>query len=308
MLYGVIDIGSNSVRLVVYKSNENRFDLLFSKKAMVGLASYVNKQGFLSDDGIEILIDSLNDFKVILSEMNLDDVFVFATASLRNICNTGDVVDIVHKRTGFEVDVLSGEMEGVYDFEGAMFSGKLDSGVLVDVGGGSTEIVCFKDGCVVSSVSLEIGSLNLFKRFVKDIVPSGKECEKIRDYVCNALDMIEFSNVFYDDVFIVGGTARAVLKLCEVCLNNNSSLFSEFSYEDLRSIFNLYVFKRKKFVQYILKCCPDRIHTILPGLFIFDEIARRCNAKKFVVSRYGVREGYLLEKACIGKVDDSYEE
>ena len=110
-MYGVIDIGSNTVRLSCYKVVKKELIYVFHKKNMAGLASYVEKSGKLSDKGIKASIDILNDFKKIVSCVGLDQLFVIATASFRNVSNTKEIVDQIYKNTGLMVDVLTGEEE-----------------------------------------------------------------------------------------------------------------------------------------------------------------------------------------------------
>lgn len=146
MKQAVIDIGSNSMRLSVYETTEaGTFTILFKDKIMAGLAGYV-EEGALSPEGITRAILGLRSFRGTLRALNIPQVAVFATASLRNIRNTAQAVAEIQRGTGFAIEVLSGEEEARLGYAGAMEELALSEGLFVDIGGASTEVVRFAHG------------------------------------------------------------------------------------------------------------------------------------------------------------------
>lgn len=117
MTYGVIDVGSNTIRLVIYEVKENRIESLFSNKNTAGLIGYVN-DGELSRKGIRKACDVLNSLQKVAAHAQVEKLYVFATASLRNIANTKEAVEEIEKETGLDIDVISGHDEAELDFEG----------------------------------------------------------------------------------------------------------------------------------------------------------------------------------------------
>ena len=106
MIYGIIDIGSNTIRLSRYRCEENeKVTRLINKKTMAGLASYV-KNGEITKSGIKKACEVLNEYKEIIENLKIEKSFVFATASLRNVTNTDAAVLAIKEKTGFNVDVL----------------------------------------------------------------------------------------------------------------------------------------------------------------------------------------------------------
>ena len=170
MTYGVIDVGSNTIRLVIYEVKENRIESLFSNKNTAGLIGYVN-DGELSRKGIRKACDVLNSLQKVAAHAQVEKLYVFATASLRNIANTKEAVEEIEKETGLDIDVISGHDEAELDFEGAAHAQKLKDGIMVDIGGGSTEVVAFADGKITDAVSLEFGSLSMYKTYVSRLFP-----------------------------------------------------------------------------------------------------------------------------------------
>ena len=162
MKCGIVDVGSNTIRLSIYHWEGETFKRLMNKKEMAGLAGYI-KNGVLSDSGILVACRVLASFKTLLDNFGIGELHVFGTASLRNIVNTEEALDTIRAVTGLHVDVLTGAEEAAYSFRGATVGGGAPGcGLLADIGGGSTELVSYRDGQITSGCSLPMGSLSLF--------------------------------------------------------------------------------------------------------------------------------------------------
>lgn len=293
-MYAVIDIGSNTMRLNIYEYKNSELYLMLSKKTTAGLAGYVNKKGNLTKQGVDVAVDSLKEFKMILNHIDVKKVYTFATASLRNVNNSKKVTRIIEEKTNLNIDLISGEEEATLDYVGASMILTLDDGLLIDIGGGSTELVLYEKGKIQKATSLPIGSLSLYKKYVKEFLPTEKEMLKIRKDVLKHLkemdDYISPNNT--ELICGVGGTVRAANKLCNDIFNT-SETNKQIEVHKLKEIFNLYLNESHKFIKTILKVAPDRLHTILPGMNILYIVANYYNSKVIEVSDFGIREGYL---------------
>lgn len=294
LLYGIIDIGSNTVRLNVYSYDENSFSRIFSDKETLGLVAYI-KHNKLPKKAVKKLIHVLNKMQNDLKILNINDFTAFTTASIRNVDNSEEVINEIKDKIGMDILILPSDKEAEYSFIGAKMNCSKKDGVVIDSGGGSTEIVIFEDNNVVESYSMPIGSLNLFNKYVSHILPNKKEKRQIEKRV---LEEINKLNIKYDkDIpFMcgVGGTIRAVNNmLIETSLINKKEyipvdciekLDEKLSHGD-RSSFDI-----------ILHVKPSRIHTIVPGLLIFKTLTEYFNCKEIQASKYGVREGFFVEE------------
>lgn len=295
MKQAVIDIGSNSMRLTLYETDGQKFKVRFREKIMAGLAGYI-KEGSMSAQGIQRACEGLLEFRQTLEFLGISGAAVFATASLRNIENTEDAIAEIQAATGFSVEVLSGQQEALLGYSGAMRELCFSSGVFLDVGGASTEVVTFAEERVCSSVSFAIGSLSLYRSCVKHILPGKGAQRRIQDAIAAAVDKTElFSAEVHPRVVGVGGTARAIWKLCRRVygLPENCRVVTA---QQLYALSQLLREDEKAAAELILKLEPERIHTLIPGLMILEHIFRRFSAGELVVSNYGVREGYLCQK------------
>ena len=295
MKCGIVDLGSNTIRLSIYHWEGRQFKLLMNKKEMAGLAGYI-KDGVLSDRGILVACQVLAGFKALLENFDIRDIHVFATASLRNIVNTEDALDTIRAVTGVTVEVVSGSDEATLSFLGATVGGGApDTGLLADIGGGSTELVAYEKGSITSGCSLPMGSLSLFTRYVTGLFPTREERHAIRDQVEAELERAKTQGVRCAHLTGVGGTIRAAAKLCNDLSGadqNNRTIPAE----EIRALYKDLKKGDQATLRQILRIVPDRVHTILPGLAILCAVLKSYEVETVLVSPCGVREGYLLQR------------
>lgn len=293
-MWAVIDIGSNTIRLVLYSLENGKPHPMLNKKYPAGLAGYIDAANNIRPKGIQSLLEVLSDIQTILSSISHEEVFPFATAALRNSANGEAVISLIKEKTGLEVRILSGEEEATFDYYGAAQDGIGDSGLLADVGGGSTELTFFQGGEILTATSIPLGSLNLYRSYVSGVIPTEKEARKIRRAVRDYLDEIVLpeGEISSQPIYSVGGTARAALKIMQDCYALGSS--NEYTRLHLKDFISLIDSDPRELLQDILRLAPDRVHTVIPGLLVFQTVAKHYGSASFVTSRFGVREGYLI--------------
>ncbi|MBQ9915159.1 MAG: phosphatase, partial [Clostridia bacterium] len=182
MKYAVIDLGTNTIRLCIYQNTGQERKLLLNQRVLALLGSKT-ENGALTDEGVRAAADALTLLKAVAKEHGIENVYVFATAALRNISNTEAVAKILTEETGLTIDILSGEEEAELTFLGATETCHVEDGLIADIGGGSTELILVKDGKVVRSESFDIGSLTGFVRFVHNRPAEREHIDALRAYV-----------------------------------------------------------------------------------------------------------------------------
>ncbi|MCD8161420.1 MAG: phosphatase [Clostridiales bacterium] len=291
MICGIVDVGSNTIRLSLYRCEAEGNHLLMHRKVMAGLASYV-EGGRLSAEGVQVVCHVLTSYRALLDNLGIEAMYVFATASLRNISNTEDVVAAILAETGLRVDVLSGEEEAALSFRGALLGITHDSGLMLDLGGGSTELLEYEDRSILSAYSLPIGSLNLFNRYVSQLHPTKAECKAIQGEVEEQLRKAGVALRPAAHICGVGGTVRAACKVANHFFTRQPDC-RVLTAEELRQLVKQCKRMDRDMIQALLKVAPERIHTLVPGLLVLDTICQRCGGTEITVSACGVREGYL---------------
>ena len=298
MNYALIDLGSNTIRLSVYSAEGDNFTLLFSEKVTAGMFSYI-ENGTMSYEGMSTAANVILGYIDVLKHFKIDELHIFATASLRNIKNTQEAVEKITALTNTPIDVISGQEEAQLSFFGALKISSLEEGVMFDAGGGSTEIVHFKQKSLLSAQSLDMGCLSLYTKYVSKFWPKREELAALSAAIDAELSKIKDVSKS-PNLLGIGGTGRAILKLSNSYYGKGDSLV--ISMPQLIEICDMLTSKDDIMRKLVLKKCPDRVHTIIPGTLLIRKIAEKFSIENLYISRYGVREGYLCKKLMQSKI------
>jgi exopolyphosphatase/guanosine-5'-triphosphate,3'-diphosphate pyrophosphatase len=202
-------------------------------------------------------------------------------------------------QTGFDIDLISGEEEAMLDFFGASKSVDLESGLLIDIGGGSTELVSFDKRTVINAVSIPIGSLNLSLKYVSAVLPKKRNLQDMINDIKDQIRKIEPPIQKQVMACGIGGTLRATRKLYND-INNLPIDNMVIDADKLYQILDTYKAHRKDIIKRVIQLAPDRIHTIITGMVILCAVLKKYSCKQIVVSTYGVREGYFYQRVING--------
>ena len=313
MTLALIDVGSNTIRLSVYAIGQEAAEIrrtvpgeqaddlgsfvrLFSKKSTAGLAGYVDEGNALTRDGIDRACESLSYLKTIVDNLRIPETRVFATASLRNIENSAEALAEIERRTGLDIELISSEEEALLGYSSFMHDCPIDRGVLMDVGGGSSEVVVFEDNAPTFVTSIPLGSLKLFKKSVEGLLPTKKERKHICAQVAAECTRLGIDAAGKQDVLCgIGGTARAAAKLMRR-LHGYGPAQNRFSLADFSELIDVLTKDKERAGELIIRTCPDRVHTVIPGMLVLYTVAERFGVSEMIVSQYGVREGYVCER------------
>ena len=204
---GVLDIGSNSIRLVVYKGMDRVPIPVFNEKVLCKLGEDLEKTGRLSDVGCRIAIDNIARFIKLVKRMKLLEFHAVATAALREAVNGSDFVEELERRFDFPINILSGESEATLSALGVLSAFPNLDGVIADLGGGSLELINVENGKIQDRISLPLGSLRL--RALKDRNPSSFML-MIKDELSRVSWISKFNK---RPVFAVGGSWRNLARM-----------------------------------------------------------------------------------------------
>ena len=298
MRLGVIDLGSNTIRLVVYQWNGQSLEVLENVKHHTRNIKFV-RHAQMSKEGLDFIVASVKELMVIARAYDTDHLHIFATASFRNIKNSDDAVSYIENEIEHVIDLHNGDEESLFGFEGMRRNVSLPlEGLSVDIGGASTEITYFKNNKAVFMGSLPMGSLNLFIQHVHNVMPTESEQFLIRLDVQNHLDsLVWLSQLNVKNVIGIGGSARAIMRLHQAKYDINTSIYDiHLSKKRVSELANFNMDQRDIETRLILKAIPDRMTTVIPGAIIIDEIMNLIHADDYAVSLYGVREGYLFNR------------
>lgn len=306
--YGIIDLGSNTVRLCVYEVKDDSkhrycrkdFRTLLNNKAMAGLSAHV-REGAFTETGVAHALEVLAGHAKRLKYFDCKRTDVFATAVLRNSANSAEAVRAIERGSGFSVTLLSAEDEAHLGFVGATCDRPIEQGTLIDIGGGSTELTRIENGSDRDNASLSQGSLSSFALHVRGILPTRTEAAAIEDALEAQLATLNARRYRCDALHGIGGSVRAAAKMhAEIC---GSGVRPEtLAREDIHAIIEACFADPDSFAHVALKAAPDRIHTLVPGCLIIRRLLDDFGAHTLRIRKKGVREGYLIERMLFDPV------
>ncbi|MBR5514925.1 MAG: hypothetical protein IKU52_01830 [Clostridia bacterium] len=291
MNYAVIDIGSNTVKCEIFKYEYTSIKSIDFITEQFYLISRL-KNGIFSNEDIKALCSLINSYIYAAKKYNAV-TYCFGTQSLRSIKNIDEVTKSIFKNTSLNPELISGNDEALLSFEGFLAEGTcIDNGTMIDMGGGSTEILWFEDKKVKNLNSFEFGCLSLKKEFVKNKFPSDREKTDIRNKVIKELSYYDWIKNS-DTVCFIGGTGSAIATLTKALEISNSSLLS---IEAFNSLFERLETPTEDIIELFNKYIPARAQTILPGITAYKAILESVNAKNIYISKGGIRNGYIYRK------------
>ncbi|HYM18972.1 MAG TPA: Ppx/GppA phosphatase family protein [Micropepsaceae bacterium] len=288
----VVDIGSNSVRLVIYEGPWRHASALHNEKSICAIGRNMVSTGKLDADGMEFAVETLTRFRELCAGHNVRNVGAVATAAARDASNGRDFIRRAEKALGYKIRILSGEDEARIAAEGTLAGIPDADGLVADLGGGSLDMVTVKNGKTGDAATLPFGPLRLM-----DL--SGGGINKARNIVEKGLDKLDFSKSLKGRaLYAVGGIWRA---LAHVDMDQESY--------PLR-VLHHYVMPGKRAVQLCrvvsglsrkslekMRSVPKRRADALPfGALVMEEMIHGFDLKEVVVSAYGLREGVLQRK------------
>ncbi|MGF9855795.1 Ppx/GppA family phosphatase [Priestia endophytica] len=297
--YGMIDIGSNTMRLVIYEHNQGlRFKEIENIKIVARLRNYLNKENVLTEEGISVLLNTLQSFESITKHHDLNHVKCVATATVRQAKNVEEIKKRVALETDFHMNVITEFEEAYYGFLAVINSTEITEGITIDIGGGSTEVTYFQNRKLVEFHSFPFGALSLKLNFVQGDVPTVAEYEEMKNYLYSQLEEIPWLRSRGLPIIAIGGSAR-----------NAAQLHQSFISYPLGGL-HQYEMKPEDITYVSQKLCPlsyeqlqgmdglskDRADTILPAIEVFRQICEYSDAPLFMLSRKGLREGVFFDE------------
>ncbi len=301
MKYGVIDIGSNTMRCVVYQLEpDNSFHPVVNEKDFAEILSYV-EDGVLTPEGIHRLCSVLSRMKGVIEETQCEHYSCFATASLRNINNQIQVLQEVKKATGIDIRLLSGCEEAYYDYMGLKDCIDEEKAIGFDLGGGSAQVFCYDDTGLLSGTSKELGALAMYNKFVKGLFPNSKQRAKIAKYATEQLEgSVDFGDMNRTRLYGMGGTARALAKVHRHILGRDGETMGyTLTLAEIEELDRTIGMLGMDGIKILNRVIPERLVTFIPGLIVIKTIMNFVGAEELVIVRHGVREGYMIENAIL---------
>lgn len=302
MKLAAIDIGTNSMRLLIADFEDG---VLKSRKKFVNstrIGEGVDKNGIINEEAIERNINAINEFKKICNEEMCEDVFCMGTSALRDSKNSEDFIKRSKDLTGIDIDILSGIEEANLGLAGVVEGLENDMEVLVvDIGGGSTEFIIGDLSGIKYNISLNIGALRMTEKFLeKDPVDEG-EYSSFSLFVEEEVEKVlnDISDMKVDRLVGIGGTITSLsamnqkLEVYSMDKIHNSKLCIK-DIDNILQNLKIMTLDDKKALAGLQK---KRADIITAGVGILDIIMKKLEIDEITVSEFDNLEGLLCQKA-----------
>jgi len=295
----VIDIGSNNARMVIVNAYDNgSFRIIDELKEPVRLIADMAQDNIIRPRRIQQLIKTLIMFKRLCAANGVTEIIAVLTAAVRRAANQRSLLDEVYAATGINLTMLTGEQEAIYVYQGVINSMDIDAGVIMDIGGGTVELVHFEKRQVRNVACLPFGTLTLTEQFGTGDKVSTEQMEAIESFIKEQIDQLPWmANISNLPMIGVGGSYRNIGKVLR--RKKKYSLDIAHNYymttDEVKSVYNGVMKMDLDSRMKIKGLSNERADIFLSALAAITTILDYINCSDVYVSCAGLREGIIYE-------------
>lgn len=289
----VVDLGSNSVRLVVYEGRVRNPLAIFNEKAVLRLGKGLTATGRLNQEGVEQALTVLGRYRAITQAMGADPFEILATAAVRDARNGREFVQAVEQRLpGVAVRVLSGAEEAEYSSLGVLCGIPSAEGILADIGGGSVEVVRLTPHGILASQTLKLGVIRLGER-------AGGDPARARDLAEAELSAIPWlADGEGRDLYLVGGAWRALARVHMTQVGYPLQMVHQYTVgrEEARELARMISSTGRRALERIHGISRKRLDDLPFAGAVLRAVLKAAGCNRVVFSASGLREGWYMRQ------------
>jgi exopolyphosphatase / guanosine-5'-triphosphate,3'-diphosphate pyrophosphatase len=295
-----IDVGSNSIRLVVAEAQPGgRYRVLDEERETTRLARSLASTGALDDESVQASIEALRRFKSIAAGMGVETIRAIATCAVREATNGPEFCRRVREEIDLAIEVIDSDQEARFAFQSVRrrfdLAGK--NTLLADIGGGSTEIVLASGELIEAIYATQLGAVRLAEKFPSTLPMTQEEIIRMMRWIDRELrKTTDKPNIAIHQLIGSGGTFTnlASIIMASRGLARLPAAGARVSRADVRHLVDRLAKMTAKERREVPGLNADRVDIIVPGLGVIDSIMRRFRVNTLQVHAYGVRDGLLL--------------
>lgn len=307
MRLGVLDVGSNTVHLLVVDAHRGAHPWpAHSEKAVLRLAEQIGRDGALRREGADALVAAVNEAKMSAVRLTADDVLAFATSAVRDATNAPEVLARVRDETGVRLEVLSGADEARMTFLAVRrwFGWSAGRLLVLDIGGGSLEMAAGIDEVPEFALSLPLGAGRLTREWLElgpdsGDTPSGQAVAKLEEYVESMLGPVvdDMVGIEWDRVAATSKTFRTLARLAGAA-PSGAGLWARRSLTrtGLRQVIGFIRHMSPNRLAELEGVSARRAHQLLAGAIVAEAVMRRLGVQSLDICPWALREGVILRR------------
>jgi exopolyphosphatase/guanosine-5'-triphosphate,3'-diphosphate pyrophosphatase len=287
----VIDVGSNSVRLVVYRVDGRALTPILNEKVMAGLGRDLARNGMLPKDGAGMALRAIRRFATLIEALEIKDVFAVATAAVREAKDGQAFADKVREETGLAVRILSGAEEARLSALGVSAGAPDADGVVGDLGGASLELIEISPDGAGRGETFPVGPLTLARDDEFDYA-------RVSEQVARTLSGSSVLSKRGGDFYAVGGAWRAIGRIDIALTNHPLGVLHhhEMSRAEVLKIVDAVRKQSKRSLERLEEAAAKRAESLPYAAVVLEKVMQAGQFDRVILSAFGLREGVLLER------------
>jgi exopolyphosphatase/guanosine-5'-triphosphate,3'-diphosphate pyrophosphatase len=298
MYSAVIDMGSNSVRLVIYyEAFEGTAYEVDNIKNTIRLSSFLNEQSEITEQGIQKILRVLSQYRQLCDARSVSSVIGVATASVRNARNREEVLKRIYAETGFVFRVLSGEEEAYYGYLAVANTMSVTEGFTIDIGGASSELVKMTKRTLVKSHSFSFGAVTLTRKFFRQATPTEEEITAAEKYLKEQFSVYPWIKEKKYPLIAMGGTARNLAKVHQKMIRYPFASLHHYQMKkyEVDTVFHYLKELSAAQMQEVEGLSKERADIIVAGILIIKVLLECSGSNRLIISNKGLRDGVHME-------------
>ena len=300
--YAAIDIGTNSIRLLIAYVENGRIIKSHKELETTRIGENVDKCGLLSEVAMERSTKAIINFVQRVRQNGIYNIQIIATSAVRDAKNRETFIQKVKVATNVDIDVISGEREAYLGFLGVLKGSKHpeEKNLVIDIGGGSTELIIGDALGIHQMISLNLGAVRMTEKYITGDPITGEEMERLIEGIDTlVIDTIEILKKYpIDRVIGIGGTATtlgAMYKKLEVYDRDQIHNF-DLSLQQIKDLGEIVASSTLSERRKLKGLHPKRADVILAGITILDRILTKLDVDSIRISEYDNLEGLVFEQ------------
>ena len=305
MRVAAIDIGTNSMRLLIADYEDGTFKEREKHVNTTRIGESVDEEGRINEEAMERNVDALEDFTMLAKEKGCEQIWAVGTSALRDSKNSDEFLKMAHKKSGVTVEIISGSTEADLGFMGVLegIQEKDENILVIDIGGGSTEFIVGNKYGIKFMKSENVGALRMTEKFLKKDPVDTVEYMSMENHIAHKIEdtLGEVSRYNIKKVVGIGGTITSVAAmLAQMEVYDMDKIHSSIiTYPQICDL--LEKLKKLKTSEKIMMkgLQPKRADIITAGVGILEIVLRKICFDRMVVSEYDNLEGLVSKKISI---------
>ncbi|MBI4618805.1 MAG: Ppx/GppA family phosphatase [Desulfobacterales bacterium] len=304
-----IDIGTNTIRLLIADTNETKkLKRILSKRNITRLGEGFIKKRKISGKAIQRSIKVLKEYLNLVNEYSAKKTLAVATSAVREAVNKNEFLMEIYRNTGLEIQVVSEKEEAGMTLTGVLsiINEVIGRALVIDIGGGSTEFIIIEGKIPVTTHSLDLGAVYLTERFIHTDPPTSLELQNLREFIDKRLSSLPWVGFSFSSLLGTAGTITTLAAIDQEMSAYDPEKINKYSLtrEAVKSIYN-----RLKSLNRVERCSTPglergREDIILAGTIVLLSIMETLNSNEITVSDFGLLEGIIMDS--YGKIENLF--